>query len=66
MVKGMLKRSTRRPMAQPATREVEGFEIQLSRRPDIVLPEVRRRGEEGVFDFEQACESIYQVWVSER
>jgi len=66
MVKGMPKHSVHRPIAEPASREVEGFEIQHPRRPGVVLPEVRRRGEEGVFYFEQECESIYQIWVSER
>jgi len=41
MVKGMPKHSTRRPMAQPATREVEGFEVQHLGRPGIIFPEVR-------------------------
>ena len=66
MIKGMHKHSIRRQIAQPATREIEGLEIQHLGRHSIVLPEVRRRGEEGVFDFEQACKSIHQVWVSER
>ena len=52
MVKGMPRYSTRRSITEPASREVEGFEIQLPRRHSIVLPEVRRWGEKGVFDFE--------------
>ena len=41
MVKGMLKCSTHRSIAELASREVEGFEIQLPRRHSIVFPEVR-------------------------
>jgi len=66
MANGMPKHSTHRQIVQPATREVKGFEIQHTRGPGIISPEVRRRGEEGVFDFEQACESIYQDWLSKR
>jgi len=53
-------------MIQPATREVEEFQIRLARRPGIVFPEVRRRGKEGLFDFEQSCGSIRQIWFPER
>ena len=41
VVKGMFKYSTRRPIVQLATREVEAFEIQHPRRSGSVFPEVR-------------------------
>ena len=40
MVKGVTKHSARRPISQPITRKVEGFEIQHPRGPGIILPGV--------------------------
>ena len=52
MVKGVLNHSTHRPIAQPATRQIEVFKIQHPQIPGIAFPEVRRRGKEGLFDVE--------------
>ena len=35
-------------ITQPGTRKIEGFQIRQRRRPVSVLPEVLRRGEEGL------------------
>ena len=41
------------PITQPATREVEVFQIQHPRGSGSIFPEVRRRAEESIFAFEQ-------------
>ena len=51
MVKGVFRHPAHRQIAQLATRNVGGFEIQHPRGPGIVFPEIRRRVEEGLFDF---------------
>jgi len=52
MVKGVFIHSIHRPIAQPATREVEAFQPRHPQRPGSIFPEVRRRGEGDLFDFE--------------
>ena len=53
MIEGVFEYFTSILIAQPAIREVEAFQIQHPRRPGSVFHEVRRRGQEGLFDFEQ-------------
>jgi len=52
MVKGVFIHSIHRPIAQPATREVEAFQPRHPQRPGSIFPEVRRRGKENLLGFE--------------